>query len=582
MVEMSRRDLLRGTGAAAGMAALGVVGTFSIPSTASASPTGPPATYDPADYGTLVQGRDVTPAQRQANTDAIQGALDAAGAAGGGTVTIPNGTYALTGPDGGTCLALRHDNVTLTGAGRNKTHLLTRSDYVVVNGSVERAHGIKIFGTDDPAHPRANITICNLELDGGTGWTGDYNWPADPNTGKGWDITHKGIIVAQDQAVDKVLLDNLYVHSYSGEILYEGGLMAGDVTVRNSKIADTNASDFNLYGSRLLVENNEFAGPSRFWMELGARANQLGRPENQAIFRNNIFTKAVGAQGIAIAQGDLTTYSYTFEYNSFSDAPKGLFIFTGGVAGPVRIAHNTIDNVGGDRAKSGGAILDFEWGGNTVNNTHLDSNITFEHNSVQRAGSPIIDLTGSWDSEPMVTSELVIRANYFAGKSSTRPGDTDSILYGADTSWYLGTPQPVEYHGVSILRNTFCNVAVPKMIGPINAGSRPLFAGNSYKNVADPEGSGTFTITESSAKVTPQSDEMRIITTVAGQSPTFETSQYPDGTIVRVTGGSSTDPVRFTPNASTYDVQNTQTLNGSSKQLHFKFSATTGKWVQTA
>ena len=57
-------------------------------------------------------------------TDAIQGAIDAAGEAGGGLVVLPPGTYRVSRPDGASAtLRVRHSGVVLRGAGRDATFL---------------------------------------------------------------------------------------------------------------------------------------------------------------------------------------------------------------------------------------------------------------------------------------------------------------------------------------------------------------------------------------------------------------------------------------------------------------------------
>ena len=63
------------------------------------------------------------------STAAIQAAIDAAGAAGGGTVHLPPGTY-LVAPSGDPwALRIRYDGVVLKGAGREATHIInTRTD----------------------------------------------------------------------------------------------------------------------------------------------------------------------------------------------------------------------------------------------------------------------------------------------------------------------------------------------------------------------------------------------------------------------------------------------------------------------
>src|SRR4051812_27410793 len=67
------------------------------------------------------------------DTSAIQAAIDAAGAAGGGVVYIPTGTYKIHPPTISTAFALQinYNNITILGDGPN----LSKLDFFLYNGS---------------------------------------------------------------------------------------------------------------------------------------------------------------------------------------------------------------------------------------------------------------------------------------------------------------------------------------------------------------------------------------------------------------------------------------------------------------
>ncbi|MFR5073607.1 MAG: hypothetical protein ACLTDS_16420 [Bianqueaceae bacterium] len=67
--------------------------------------------------------------------------------------------------------------------------------------------------------------------------------------------------MSKDDLVTNVTLDDLYVHSYSGETLYVGGKSVGYLEVKNCTLADTNASCFNLNAKYLNVHDNQFGSP---------------------------------------------------------------------------------------------------------------------------------------------------------------------------------------------------------------------------------------------------------------------------------------------------------------------------------
>lgn len=70
------------------------------------------------------------------STSAIQNAIDAAAAVGGGVVWMPAGTYRLSAnPDLGAILYIKHSNIVLRGAGAGQTHLFNES-YQMRNKSI--------------------------------------------------------------------------------------------------------------------------------------------------------------------------------------------------------------------------------------------------------------------------------------------------------------------------------------------------------------------------------------------------------------------------------------------------------------
>lgn len=100
-----------------------------------------------------------TPDDLTDDSAAIQAAIDAAYAAGGGTVYIPAGTFIMSGdkanPSEG-CIEVR-SNVTLTGAGAGNTVLKLADNYN------ERINGMIRTPVDESA---SNVTISNLTIDG--------------------------------------------------------------------------------------------------------------------------------------------------------------------------------------------------------------------------------------------------------------------------------------------------------------------------------------------------------------------------------------------------------------------------------
>jgi hypothetical protein len=489
------------------------------------------------------------------NNATINNAIVQVGSAGGGVICLPAGTFYI-GPDprkSDVAVTINYNNITLCGAGVDKTVLRTNGAYALVNGAVRRGHGILIKGTSDCKAPRKNITLRDFELDGQAGWTGQYGWPADTATGGGWDISHKGIIPSWDACVDSVLLENLYVHHFRGEIMYVGGMGMGTLTVRNVKMGNTNGSDFNLYGANLLVERCEFGGPSRFWCELSARQNQGGYPNNQAVFRNNVFDSAVGATAIVMCQGDFQPYAFVFDSNRISNSAYGAFAFYGGVAGPVTITNNTITNI------SGGA-LEFGYAPGSINSSK-NANVTFTNNTVARGGC-LANFYASAES-------VVVRDNKFFGKTPGSNNGATAVFYGAITC-----------HNTSVENNTFTDCRTPEQTATVT-GERPLFGANTYVNNERRDQQASYWISAAAPKVTPHFEQVAVFTNTNNTVAQLETANYPDSQVVEVTGGSANAQVKFAAGQSSYTVSRDTLLNGSNR-LYFKYDLASSKWLQTS
>ena len=521
-----------------------------VSSVSSQTCTGHPVT----DYGafTPTTSDSATIAQNNAT---INNAIVQAGNAGGGVICLPAGTFYI-GPDprkNDVAVTINYNNITLCGAGVDKTILRTNGAYALVNNAVRRGHGILIKGTADCKTPRKNITLRDFELDGQAGWTGQYGWPADTATGGGWDISHKGIIPSWDACVDSVLLENLYVHHFRGEIMYVGGMGMGTLIVRNVKMGNTNGSDFNLYGANLLVEHCEFGGPSRFWCELSARANQGGYPNNRAVFRDNVFKDAVGATAIVMCQGDFQTYAFVFDSNQISNSAYGASAFYGGVAGPVTITNNTITDISG-------GTLEFGYAPGSINSSK-NANVTFTNNSVTRAGC----LANFYAS----AENVVVRDNQFTGKVVGSNNGATAVFYGAITC-----------HNTFIENNTFTDCRTPEQTASVT-GERPLFGNNTYVNNERRDQQAFYWITAASPKVTPHFEQVAVYTNTNNTVAQLETANYPDGQVIEVTGGSASGQVKFATGQSSYTVSRDTSLNGSNR-LFFKYVLDSSKWLETS
>ena len=559
--------------------------------------------YNAGDFGLIEGDWDTWPAHPgvtdvpRRNAVIIQALLDKAGRSGGGTVVLPKGTYCISGDTsivGDSVLTINYDNITLTGQGKDtngeyKTKLETNYKWDGPNG-VFRSTGITIEGEPyGAANPRQNIEISHFELNGGRGWNGRSDWGYDPTVDYGWDIHNQGIVVSRDKLVTHVTLDDLFVHSYSGETVYVGGKSVGYLEVKNCILADTNASCFNLYAAYLNVHDNQFGTPDtkcRFWIEYCARASDInyemppvpaGLEKDHAYFRNNKFYNAVNAHGVAIAQGDCTTYTMLFENNLFNNklsSPQyGLFQFAGSVYGPTIIRNNTIQDFPGP-------LVVFDYGGGTVPVDNLmNKNIYFEGNNCTNVGGPFISLVGTWGIwDPVLNKavpalqpveNLVVRNNYFEG--STKMSKSVAI----SNSWDM-IESAVVLKGVEISNNIFKNCTTPEELR-VFVGNLPLFFNNQYIDAISTEFGGISNISPDKPQIKPVYESL-VVNATSTVHATMRTGKNENAQQVTITGGLNTAPVVFLPTEKSIEIQKSVKV-GAGDSIVFKYDTAKEKWI---
>lgn len=504
----------------------------------------------------------------QTNFETINGAIEKVGEKGGGTIILPEGTYYI-GPnlvpgeqDKNPIQAIRiaYDNITIQGAGREKTILKTNGTFVkdafmhgpyLVGG---RGAGIRIYGTKDRDNPRKNIVLRDFELDGQAGWNGDYSLNYKKGSENGWDMWHKGIIATGNEYLEELLIENVYVHSFRGEVLYTGGGNVEKITVRNVKSGDTNASCFNLGASDLQVEDCEFGGSARFWVELGIRPSETNNQTNTTVFRNNTFyDMRVDGAGISMTQGNREPYAVVFENNTFV-SEQGIFAVHGGLAGPIRLSNNVIS--------CGGTVFEaFAYPG--WEKSPFNSNIVIENNLITRA-EVLAEI-------PSYIDDLVIRNNTFIGKDE----NSRSVEYG------IGGIKNVVVEG-----NTFNNCLPPKadydwvtIDGFNDEFTRPLFVDNEYNNKVSKDRHSTYYLTEDNPKFIPYYEYVEIGLDNNKVIPVFETEGYVDGQILHFTGpkwGITALPA----SQASYYVAEDRLIKYGKTEITFQFNAKEKKWIE--
>ena len=267
------------------------------------------------------------------DTPAIQAAIDAVIADGGGVVYLPAGTYKIAPQVSisvdrlrANALRVTGDNVVITGDGPTLTKLAFRSlgDRDPTTGyelypwysrdgglNVWRGSAIYIAGGETAEQARRNIVIENLEIDGGAmpGNTGNRAWPAGTQTGDGWDISHKGVNLQEDGHHRGIVLRNLHMHDFRGEIVFGGGGFIDDVLVENCELHGTNADCLSLAASQVVrgcrfydaahacIENFHFAKRARYYgnefasARIGLNIQTAWDSPHPAEISENVFTE---------------------------------------------------------------------------------------------------------------------------------------------------------------------------------------------------------------------------------------------------------------------------------------------------
>ncbi len=273
-------------------------------------PTGE-ATYAPAciaypghvlleDYGTLTFGAGADSLQRAANSAVINRAI--AEAPLDGAVCLPEGRLYLGwdqppkgGNPGNNHIRVSRDRITIWGTGACGWGALDGCSYLATpggedayrgpdpegDGSTDVIRGAGLGFTMKPApsgDTLRNIVLRGFELDGQAGNTGNYsfNYRNDAAQAEnGWDLSHKGITLGGGgKLMTDILIEDVKVHHYRGEIIYAGGFSNHGVTMRRVWSYGSNGSAHNFATTqRMLVEDSKFGNTARpedhvrFWAE---------------------------------------------------------------------------------------------------------------------------------------------------------------------------------------------------------------------------------------------------------------------------------------------------------------------------
>ncbi len=229
------------------------------------------------------------------NHASFQAALDSAGRAGGGTVTVPSPAscpasatcgYVVRASDQMTAkapaaLKIRYSNLSLVGDG-SETNLFCRGAFgtyansVAFPGTTGNIRGFCLSIGDDggpngvAGESVSNVTISNLHFYGmtnGNTFQNNFAYPPAPSTTDGWDITHKAIYLWSGGTFSNITIDSLTLQDFKAENIFSGGSPVTGMVIKNSTITNFNGDGISMLAADLQVVNNAISNGSNAAIE---------------------------------------------------------------------------------------------------------------------------------------------------------------------------------------------------------------------------------------------------------------------------------------------------------------------------
>jgi hypothetical protein len=230
------------------------------------------------------------------NHVAFQAAVDAAGQAGGGSVSVPAPStcpaqatcgYVIKASDQMTAKApgavkIRYNNVSLIG-NTPQTNLFCRGAWGTYTNSVAypaqtatiRGFCVAIGDNGGPNGQAgtsvSNVTVANLHLYGmtdGNTFNNDYSFPPSAADADGWDTTHKALYMWDNSAgFSNITINSVVIQDFKGENIYSGGSAITGMIIENCTLKNFNGDGISMLAADLQVLNNTITNGSNAAVE---------------------------------------------------------------------------------------------------------------------------------------------------------------------------------------------------------------------------------------------------------------------------------------------------------------------------
>lgn len=352
------------------------------------------------------------------NQAAIQNAVNFLGLNGGGQLLFGPYTYYVTSPNrttnpttsapDGHPIVINYSNVTLAGVSKTASvlaflvfgNLSPASNWQIVDSLVWRGGGIWVQGASSGPGP-TGFALKNITLDGGAGYTGNDNFPANTTTGDGWDITHKGVWFEQNLFYQNAEISNCIIRKFRGELVYSGGSNSGELRVSDCTLFSSNGDGISV-SFALTAERNEIYDLAFSGLECFFYAGSV------KIIDNNIhdcFNSAKSSgNGMSVICGATSTPDIQISQNRIRNCFNGIEL-TSTVNCSVSL--NDIYDCGFASAFGRGIVI-FDATGAPIRNT------TVEFNHLWADTVNLNNAIEAFETGSAVTENLLIRSNFVA------------------------------------------------------------------------------------------------------------------------------------------------------------------------